>query len=187
MDLKNIIINNLKSLDINFELLRPKLQEQLIEIESYINECYSVRKVSLNNLKIHTLNIKKISDNTTVSKATIYNNKDTLKAYIDKRIADIKESEELDTTFISNDKYNRLEEKYNDVNNLLIKITSNLIDINNLKKEIAILEDENKKLNSTIESLSIDNDLLKSNLKDAQSKLISLNKNNVIDLNFSTK
>nr|WP_302419165.1 hypothetical protein [uncultured Romboutsia sp.] len=181
VNIENFIISTLKDIDINYDLLNNKQKKQFLELENYINHCSSIRLESLKNLKDINLNIKKISDNTSISKATIYNNKNTLKKYIDKRLSDINLDEENYLNTILYSKYNFLKNKYDEANELIGRLTKQLIDINNLKVELKMLEEENSDLSQKIDILTNDKINLQNEIDSLKKILYSLNNKNIIN------
>ena len=181
MDVKESLILYLNNLGINYDLLKPKQQEQFLEIEHYINTHIKNRLKCLDELKESNLNIKKISDNTSVSKATIYNNKDTLKKYIDTKLLDMELGEEKYTSLLKSSTYNDLYDKYIELEKLLEGMTIDLISMNNLKIEMKMLKDDNDELRNKIEVLYIERKKLLNEIEDLKKSIPSSKLNKIID------
>jgi hypothetical protein len=78
----------------NYEQLRPNLKKQLSKIEKYIQHCIKTQQDLASRIKDSKLHIAKMSSGIGLSRGTIYNNRDTLKKYIEGRIKEV-ESEDI--------------------------------------------------------------------------------------------
>jgi hypothetical protein len=176
--IETYVINKFNSLNIGkYEDLRPYMKKQIIEIEEYIADSSTKRQNAISLYRENNVTIKSISDNTSVSKATIYNNPDILKKYIDERI---KECESVESKFYDKDKINKLENNYSNLQELYDNIMVQVIDMNNLKIENENLRKELELKKKIIADFSMTNNLLMKELQDVKRDFLKAS-NNVIN------
>src|SRR5690625_3339691 len=87
-----------------FNELKPNLKRHLINIESYFQRCLSIHQKILEDFKEIDLNTRGISSGSGVGKSTIYNQKDVLMQYIEKRLKDL----ECNIEIAPKEKYSKL-------------------------------------------------------------------------------
>lgn len=141
-----------------FDNLRPKIQEQLLQIEKYFNELENEQEQVARRIRsLRKINLLSISKDTCVTRSSIYNNPNTLKVYVEKRLQQIQSKD-----IFSLNKVEELETKHEDLSSCLSgfqqKIAENVhlnLKINELEAElinlIKINESISKKNNSLIE------------------------------------
>src|SRR5690625_3081543 len=115
-----------------FNELRPNLKKHLINIESYFQRCLDIYQNILVDFKEIDLSTRGISSGSGVGKSTIYNQKDVLKQYIEKRLLDL----ECNIEISSKEKYSKLLDENNDMKSMLDKVIINQIEFTNNKIEL---------------------------------------------------
>ena len=123
----HILKEKLKSLDANYDELKPQLQDYLYKIESAISLKTSIQQEHLNALKELKVNISSIAKDTSISRKTLYNNP-ILVSYIEISLKDIEESSSIHII-------NSLKEKIKELEEFNCKMLYRDIDIENIKLE----------------------------------------------------
>lgn len=155
-----------------FDDFKPLLKKQLLEIEEYIQRTYQTRLEAIKTYKDYSVSIFSISKNTSVSKATIYNNPNTLKKYIEIRIKDFELQEK---GFYDKDKVIRLEETITEQQLLLDNTATQFIEMNNLKITLNELGKEIERKDKTIEYLTQTNIQLEKELQKLRKEILKSN------------
>ena len=99
MERENIIVATqeyLKQFNLgDLSLYKESTREQFITIEQYFFEMEERINKTLKEIKSINLNIRGICKAISISKSTVYNNPNTLRLYIEKRIDDIEKQDLL--------------------------------------------------------------------------------------------
>jgi hypothetical protein len=185
MDKENRIIELVK-INVNkytigdFEKLRPKTQEQLVQIEKSLQQFIEEQNVIAEKIKEYSkLNLLTITTISGVRRSTVYHNENTLKKYIEERIEEVKSEDifhldkmkklqldiQFQKTYLENLQYHLIE---NEV--LETKIRS-------LDTEVQDIYKHNEALMQQIFNLKQENNKLRQELKNSTSisnKVISL-------------
>jgi len=149
-ELKKRVISNLvryKLMDLT--QMRPKMQNQLIEIEDAISESEEIRNQCIEQYKKSRITYKSLSDNPNVhlSRMSIDNNKDIIKVYIDFRIEEIDQNER--DIFIQIKELKRknleLENGLTDIVNGEFKYYTLLEKVKGLENKVNELNEENER------------------------------------------
>jgi hypothetical protein len=120
---------------------KENTQEQFIAIEKFFLESEKRLNKALEEIKGINFNIRGICNSINISKSTIYNNPNTLRLYIEKRIEDI-EKQDL---FLKN-KQGKTQERLSELEDFLDKAIIDQIEFNNLKVHNESLQAEVKRL-----------------------------------------
>ncbi|CAN7380012.1 hypothetical protein [Rossellomorea sp. LjRoot5] len=123
-------------------------QEQFIRIEKYFLEIEERLNKALEEIQSINFNIRGICSSINISKSTIYNNPNTLRLYIEKRINMI----EAQNPF-TNKKNEKAQEQLIELDEFLNKAIIDQIEFNNLKVQ-------NENLNLEVKRISQKNKLL---------------------------
>lgn len=135
----------------SYDELEIKTQQRLLMIEQAISTLIINLKKSINSAKESMPNITNIikSDQVNISRKTIYNQQ-ILKKYIELSINDLPD-------YFNEKKVKSLENRLDDLNKLYYKVIDNIIDdynkdkqIEELKKNINMLTEENNRLSQYI-------------------------------------
>lgn len=135
----------------SYDELEIKTQQRLLMIEQAISTLTINLKKSINSAKESMPNITNIikSDQVNISRKTIYNQQ-ILKKYIELSINDLPD-------YFNEKKVKSLENRLDDLNKLYYKVIDNIIDdynkdkqIEELKKNINMLTEENNRLSQYI-------------------------------------
>lgn len=176
--IESIVRDRLKHYEIgNFDDLRPLVKKQFLEIEEYISNAFKTRRDAIKTFKDNNVSIFDMSNKTSVSKATIYNNSNTLKKYIEERI---KELELLEKGFYDKDKIETYEKTIQEQKMLIDKTSTQFVELNNLKILVEEVNEELKMKEKNIQDLYQTNISLQKELQNIRKEL---SKNNVIKLN----
>ncbi|HHT7188315.1 TPA: hypothetical protein ACTZ5N_001578 [Bacillus cereus] len=139
-EISDIVAENIKKYGINngkFDGLRPTTQKHLLRIEAYLQSYINVLEELADKIKKSKLNLLTLTEETDISRSTIYNNSDTIKEYIDKRIAEIEAEDTL-----SLNKMNRREQEIIELREHYENIQLHLIDTEILEAKVKELEKE---------------------------------------------
>lgn len=107
---------------------KDSTQEQYIVIEKYFLESEARIKKTVEDMKSINFNMRGICNEINISKSTIYNNPNTLRLYIENRIADIEKQDMM--LKYKNDK---ARERISELESFLNKSIIDQIEFNNLK------------------------------------------------------
>jgi hypothetical protein len=154
-------------------------QEQFITIEQYFLETEERIIKALEEIKSINLNVRGICDATNISKSTVYNKKNTLRLYIEKRIEDI-ENQDL----FSKSKQEKTQERLSELEAFLDKNIIDQIEFNNLKVHNEHLQGEVNRLSEKNELLGMERAELVKKINDMDNELTRLRnkKGNVVTL-----
>jgi hypothetical protein len=164
--------------DGNYENIRNTTKKHLINIEKFLQSYINYIEELANKVKKSKLNLLTITQNTAISRSTVYNNPDILKVYIEKRIDEI-ESKDI----LSLNKLDKKEKEIIELREYLENIQIHLVKTEILEAKINELEKEIGDLKATDEAHIMEISRLK---KENQRLLLELNRNranNVIGLN----
>lgn len=180
--IREIVIDSLKKHQINngdFLNLKPKLQEQLIQIEHYIYSSVLKQQQLLEEIKNTNLNVLTVVKGSGLQRSSVYNHADILKKYIEVRIKEV-EKEDI----LSLNKSNKQKEELQILKEYMDNLQNNLIDNEILESKNDELEKEVLRLNKIQESLIKEmNDLKKEN-KELKIKAKN-NGNSIVELKVS--
>ena len=157
------------------EISSLKVQEQLVQIEEYLQEFCMQQKQLIEQIKLYRkLNISSVSSGAEVPRSQINLNKYTLKLYIEKRISEIEK-----TDLLNLNKYERLKSDKRDLEAYRDGLEQQLVDAYELKVYIEELERTNKRLIGLLEErqkdinkLQIENSNLRSKVNESK-KVVS--------------
>ncbi|MBT2636587.1 hypothetical protein [Bacillus sp. ISL-39] len=125
-----------------FSNQRTIIQEQLMQIEDYFQKILFEQKQTLKKIKVLTkINVSSVSSATGIQRSTIYNNSNTLQAYIDKRTAEI-----IKEDILGVNRTQKIKIKNSDFDNLFDGLQQQLVDNFELTIQIQELEKELKSL-----------------------------------------
>src|SRR5690625_2170263 len=124
-----------------FNELKPNLKRHLINIESYFQRCLSIHQKIIEDFKEIDLNTSSISRGSDIEQSNIYNHKDVLMQYIEKRLKDI----ECNIEISPKEKYSKLLEGNNKMKSMLDKVIINQIEFTNNKIELEKLSEEKER------------------------------------------
>ncbi|SDM41634.1 hypothetical protein [Bacillus sp. OK048] len=184
MDRENIIAathNRLKQFGMsNFEQYNENTQEQFITIEKYFLEVEERIKKALEEINSINFNMRGVCLAINISKSTVYNNPNTLRLYIEKRIDNI---EKLD--LLPKNKQEKTQKRMSDLEGFLDRAIIDQIEFNNLKLQNEELRAEVNRLAEKIELLSLERNKHIKKLNDLELELRRLRnkKGNVVLLN----
>ncbi|HHB0448527.1 MULTISPECIES: hypothetical protein [Staphylococcus] len=168
-EIKATVAEKVKEYKIEIPSNRSKLQEQFIQIETYIQEVISKQKHIVMETKIWSkMNLLSISKGAKVTRATIYNNPNTLKAYIENRVTEIEKEDLLGIR--SKD---RLIKAYEELKSIMEGLKINVIEnhiqelkTEELESEIENITSINESLHKQIQTLKLENDKLQRKTKE---------------------
>ncbi|MDY8161899.1 hypothetical protein [Bacillus thuringiensis] len=132
MERENIIVATQECLkqfnlgDLSF--YKESTQEQFFTIERYFLETEERINKTLKEIKSVNFNIRGICRAINISKSTVYNNPNTLRLYIEKRIDDIEKQD-----LLSKNKQRKTQERMSELENFIDKVIIDQIEFNNLK------------------------------------------------------
>ncbi|MBE2975807.1 hypothetical protein [Priestia megaterium] len=181
--LNELIRNYIQKYNINggeYESLRPKVQEQLVQIESYM-QCFIQGQTELAlKIKRSKLNLASVAAKSGLQRSTVYNNADTLKKYIEERINEV-EHEDI----LSVQKKAKQKEDIEFLRSYLEKLELKLVLEEISEHKIKELELEFSKVNKINEDLQ--KQIHKLNQKNAtlEQELRKLRKENIVKLDSS--
>ncbi|TBX50324.1 hypothetical protein E0M27_27870 [Bacillus mycoides] len=159
---------------------KESTQEQFITIEQYFLETEDRLNKAFEEVNSINFNMRGICSEINISKSTIYNNPNTLRLYIEKRIDNI---ENQDLSLKS--KQEKTQKRMSEVETFLDKTIIDLIEFNNLKMRNEHLQGEVNRLVEKNELLSLERAELVKKLNDVELELRRLrNKEaNVVSFN----
>lgn len=162
---------------VRFEQLKPNIQEHLLKIESYFQECIKVYEESDEKIKTINLSTRGICDGSKVSKSTIYGTPIPLREYVESRVAEI-------SKMFYSEKMKKLECDYNEVKTLLNNNLELFIQSKEIESQLITLQKENSRLQEKLNlALQKNSKLVSDNLKLKQDvKTTKQNKSNVTQL-----
>ncbi|MFZ3589602.1 hypothetical protein ACOI1C_10030 [Bacillus sp. DJP31] len=132
----------LKQFDLNdLNLYKETTQEQFITIEQYFLQTEVRINRTLEEIKSINLNIRGVCKEINISKSTVYNNPNTLRLYIEKRIEDIEKKD-----LFSKNKQGKTQERMSELEAALDNFIIDQIEFNNLKVHNEHLQDEVNRL-----------------------------------------
>lgn len=171
----------LKQLNLG-ELNRYKesTQEQFITIEQYFLETEERINKAIDEIKSINLNMRGVCTSINISKSTVYNNPNTLRLYIEKRIDDIERQD-----FFSKNKQEKTRERMSELEDFLDRAIIDQIEFNNLKVHNEHLQGEVNRLAEKNELLGLERAELVKRLNDLELELRQLRnkKGNVVSFN----
>ncbi|MBJ8054421.1 hypothetical protein JDS87_21340 [Bacillus cereus] len=188
MERENIIAatqERLKQFNLgNLNRYKEGTQEQFITIERYFLETEKRINKALKEVKSINFNIRGVSNAINISKSTVYNNPNTLRLYIEKRIDDIEKQD-----LLSKNKQRKTQERMSELENFIDKAIIDQIEFNNLKvhnehlqAEVNRLAEKNKLLGleraELVKKLN-DMDLELRRLRNKKGTVVSFNQDNV--------
>jgi hypothetical protein len=133
----------------DFEQLRAKTQEQLMQIENSFQKYLEEQSKTAEKIKeLGKLNLLMISNQSGVQRSTVYHNENTLKKYIEERIEEIKSED-----FLQIEKLKRLQADNQRLRTYLENLQYHLIENELLEKKIRELEIEVQDLYNKNEAL----------------------------------
>ncbi|MBM7607248.1 uncharacterized small protein (DUF1192 family) [Lysinibacillus composti] len=147
----DIVINEVRKLDINnsnYEGIRPKLKEQLIKAEYYIQYNIQKQKEIANEIKNNKLNILNVAEKAGIPRSSIYKSKEILEKYIEGRIEQVQKED-----ILSLHKLSRQKKSIDELNEFIEKVQIHLIETEILEYKINELEQQVKSLNITNQDL----------------------------------
>lgn len=165
----HILKEKLKSLDTNYDELKPQLQDYLYKIESAISLKVTVQQEHLNALKELKVNISSIAKDTSISRKTLYNNP-ILVSYIEISLKDIEESSSIHII-------NSLKKKIKELEEINYKMLYRDIDIENIKLECEQYQKKLKESKSKNKELHERNLALSKELNELKLQYKKLNSN----------
>lgn len=159
---------------------KESTQEQFITIEQYFLETEERVNKALEEIKTTNFNIRGICNEINISKSTVYNNPNTLRLYIEKRMSDIEKQDPL-----SKNKQRKTQERMSELEGFLDKTIIDQIDFNNLKLHNEHLQAEVNRLAEKNELLSLERVKLvkKQNDMDLELRRLRNKKGNVVSFN----
>ncbi|WP_079523835.1 hypothetical protein [Solibacillus isronensis] len=159
---------------------KENTQEQFFTIEQYFLEKEERLKEILEEIKSTNFNIRGICKDTNISKSTVYNNPNTIRLYIEKRIKDI-ETQDL----LFKNKQEKSQERITEIEDFLDKAIIDQIEYNNLKVHNGHLQVELNRFSEKCELLGAERLELVKRLNAAEIELRQLRnkKGNVVTLN----
>lgn len=181
MERENIIAATQKRLkqfnlgDLNH--YKDSTQEQFITIEQYFIETEERFHKSLKEIKSIHFNIRGICNDINISKSTVYNNPNTLRLYIEKRINDIEKQD-----LLTKNKQKKIQERTHELELFLDRAIIDQIEFNNLKVHNEQLQVEVNRLAKKNELMSLERAELVKKLNDIELEIrkIRNRKGNVI-------
>lgn len=158
---------------------KENTQEQFFTIEQYFLEKEAHLKEILEDIKSINFNIRGICKETNISKSTVYNNPNTIRLYIEKRIEDIEKQDIL----FKNQK-EKSQERITEIEDFLDKAIIDQIEYNNLKVHNEHLQVELNRVSEKCELLGAERLELVKKLNEAEKELRQLRnkKGNIISL-----
>lgn len=177
------IIEQIKTYLIDFDIveydyLKDATQQQLIAIEKYFNDCEQSIQKAMEVIKNTNLTLRGISKGSGVGKSTIYNNPNTLKAYIEKRINIIETS-----NILSQHNTSKYEAQNNEIKELLDKMVIDIVKYNNIEVENEILHKQVDEFRNRIDVMHEERIILINQMSQMEMELKALRKkgNNIVD------
>jgi hypothetical protein len=124
------------------DISSPKIQEQLIQIEKFLQKFRDRQKQLIEQIKeFNKLSVSSVSVGSNVPRSQINLNTNTLKLYIEKRISEIEKEDLLKVS-----KYEKLRSGKRENASYIDGLRQQIVDIFELKSNIESLEVENKRL-----------------------------------------
>jgi hypothetical protein len=161
----------------DFDSLKPQTQKQLIMIETYLQQCIEKFQVIRQNLNELDLSVRGICKGSDIGKSTVYNNPDTLKRYIEKRLSEIN----CNIKLVSKLEYDALSTKVEELESFLNKTLVDMVEFENmrnrveeLEKTITRLEEKRKIIEEEKNGYVIKNNELLKELKKLRNNVITL-------------
>lgn len=165
------------SCNMDWEQLKPNIQEHLLKIEGYFQSCISTYDESINRIKSINLSTRGICEGSKVSKSTIYGTPIPLREYVESRVNEI-------SKMFYTEKIKKLEADYNEVKSLLDNNLEMFLQNKGMEYQFIKLQEENsriqQKLNLAVQKKS---ELVAENAKLKQElRLAKQLKNNVTNI-----
>jgi uncharacterized ubiquitin-like protein YukD len=129
-----------------YDQVKPSVKEQLLNIEKYLIDCEEKISSTVEILNSINLTVRGIANESGVSKSTIYNSPDFLKKYIEERVNEISKKD-----LFSKEKVQHLQNQVGELQNLLDKMTIDIIKFENLSISKEKLEKEVARLTNKAE------------------------------------
>lgn len=184
MERENIIIatqNRLQQFNLgDLSRYKESTQEQFITIEQYFLETEKRMNTAFKEIKSIDLNIRGICNAINISKSTVYNNPNTLRLYIEKRVDDIEKQD-----LFSKNKQKKVQKRMSELEEFLERSIIDQIELNNLKVHNEQLQGEVQRLAERNELLGLERSefVKKLNDMDLELKRLRNRKGNVISFN----
>lgn len=150
----------------DFSTLRPKIQEQLVNLETFFQERLEAQNQLANQIRDSKLNLLRVVKGTGIQKSSVYNNPDILKKYIEERIYEIQKEDVLSlykTEKQGND-FDELKSYLETTRNVLIESEIYEAKIRELESEIRELNGINLSMAHEINRLNSENSTLRNQL-----------------------
>lgn len=128
-----------KSCSMEWEQLKPNIQEHLLKIEGYFQSCISTYEDSINHIKNINLSTRGICEGSKVSKSTIYGTPIPLREYVESRV------DEISKMFYS-EKIKNLEDDFHEVKALLDNNLEMFIQDKRIEYQFIELQKENSRI-----------------------------------------
>jgi hypothetical protein len=184
MERENIIAathNRLKQFGMSdFEQYKENTQDQFITIEKYFLKVEERISKALEEIKSINFNIRGVCNAINISKSTVYNNPNTLRLYIEKRIENIEKQE-----LLPKNKQQKTQERMSELEAFLDRAIIDQIEFNNMKLQNEELNAEVNRLAEKIELLSLEraNHIKRLNEMELELKRLRNKKGNIVSFN----
>ena len=176
----DIVKEKITSFEIDsFDELRSNIQEQLIQIEYYLQQTVLEQKLIAEKVKsLNKINVDSVAKGANVGRSTIYNNPHTIKHYIIERISEIEKEDILLKR--KNEGLKLKEKEIRKVKEgLEIEVVENFL----LNTKIKELEEEVQELNKSNQGLLLELHSLKKQLQKVNIDSRIKNNSNIYSLN----
>ncbi|WP_044784325.1 hypothetical protein [Bacillus thuringiensis] len=150
----------------DLSLYKESTREQLITIERYFLETEELINKTLKEINSVNFNIRGICKAINISKSTVYNNPNTLRLYIEKRIEDIEKQD-----LLSKNKQRKTQERMSELENFIDKSIIDQIEFNNLKVNNEYLQAEVHRLAEKNQLLGLERAELVKKINDMEVEL----------------
>lgn len=167
----------ISSCNMEWDQLKPNIQEHLLKIEGYFQSCISTYEESINRIKSINLSTRGICEGSNVSKSTIYGIPIPLREYVESRV------DEISKMFYS-EKIKKLEADYNEVKALLDNNLEMFLQNKAIEYKFIELQKENSRIQEKLNlAIKKNSSLVEENAKLKQElKLAKQLKNNVTNI-----
>ncbi|MGE8055856.1 hypothetical protein ACQKOD_18275 [Bacillus mycoides] len=150
----------------DLSLYKESTREQFITIERYFLETQERINKTLKEINSVNFNIRGICKAINISKSTVYNNSNTLRLYIEKRIEDIEKQD-----LLSKNKQRKTQERMSELENFIDKSIIDQIEFNNLKVNNEYLQAEVHRLAEKNQLLGLERAELVKKINDMEVEL----------------
>ncbi|MGQ7874947.1 hypothetical protein [Bacillus sp. 1A] len=180
MDKIKLIEMKLEQLKLpQYNILKPNIQQYLLKIETIVQQKEMSRKVALQEYRNGKISVNNIVKDISISRQTVYNNREILEAYILYCIS-IQEKEDVFVKGIDN------KNKIRELEETIFYLQQRDVTIENLKIHLKEYEERIKVLLDSLSKHQQQNSTLVQRIKKLEKKII-VNNTNVIGLYDETK